>query len=278
MPPMQAAIEATKEIALAVMATTLSLVIIFVPIAFMTGYAKRFMNQFGWTMAISIMVSMLVAFTLTPTLSARLLKLDVGSARTSRRTSTRSDCMERGYTSNARLVDGPSLGRLSRSASLTLRFHVRRQPLHRPRLDAAGRPERARCLAGDCRKARRSTATEKLALEVGQEAGRDSRRHRGGPGMLAHHGARHHGFITVLLKPTNERDDIQRDGAEGSGRAARLRAIARPRITFPNALGGRDTFSPIRAHAARPGHGTARRSSPKKLASEMMKEPSLSPT
>ena len=74
MPPMQAAIEATKEIALAVIATTLSLVIIFVPIAFMSGYAKRFMNQFGWTMAISIMVSMLVAFTLTPTLSARLLR------------------------------------------------------------------------------------------------------------------------------------------------------------------------------------------------------------
>ena len=74
MPPMQAAIAATKEIALAVIATTISLVIIFVPIAFMTGYAKRFLNQFGWTMAISIMVSMLVAFTLTPTLSARLLK------------------------------------------------------------------------------------------------------------------------------------------------------------------------------------------------------------
>ena len=72
-PPMQAAIEATKEISLAVMATTLSLVIIFVPIAFMSGYAKRFMNEFGWTMALSIMVSMLVAFTLTPTLSARLL-------------------------------------------------------------------------------------------------------------------------------------------------------------------------------------------------------------
>ena len=66
MPPMQAAIEATKEIALAVMATTLSLVIIFVPIAFMSGYARHYLNQFGWTMAMSILVSMLVAFTLTP--------------------------------------------------------------------------------------------------------------------------------------------------------------------------------------------------------------------
>ena len=72
--PFSAAIDGTKEIALAVMATTLSLVIIFVPIAFMTGYARRYVYQFGWTMAFSIMVSLLVSFTLTPMLSARLLK------------------------------------------------------------------------------------------------------------------------------------------------------------------------------------------------------------
>ena len=72
--PKQAAIEATKEITLAVVATTISLVIIFVPIAFMTGYARRYVNQFGWTMAFSIMVSMLVSFTLTPMLSSRMLK------------------------------------------------------------------------------------------------------------------------------------------------------------------------------------------------------------
>src|SRR5258706_11676740 len=72
--PKPAAIEATQEIGLAVLATTISLVIIFVPIAFMTGFAKRFVNQFGWTMAASILVSMLVAFTLTPSLSARMLR------------------------------------------------------------------------------------------------------------------------------------------------------------------------------------------------------------
>ncbi|MFN0084532.1 MAG: efflux RND transporter permease subunit, partial [Blastocatellia bacterium] len=76
--PFRAAIEGTKEIALAVMATTLSLVIIFVPIAFMTGYARRYVYQFGWTMAFSIIVSMLVSFTLTPMLSARLLKPAAG--------------------------------------------------------------------------------------------------------------------------------------------------------------------------------------------------------
>src|SRR2546421_10424914 len=69
-----AAIEATQEITLAVVATTLSLVIIFVPIAFMTGYAKRYVNEFGWTMAFSVMVSMLVSFTLTPMMSSLLLK------------------------------------------------------------------------------------------------------------------------------------------------------------------------------------------------------------
>src|SRR5438309_283754 len=72
--PFRAAIEATKEITLAVVATTLSLVIIFVPIAFMTGYARRYVNEFGWTMAFSVMVSMLVSFTLTPMMSSLLLK------------------------------------------------------------------------------------------------------------------------------------------------------------------------------------------------------------
>src|SRR2546421_4448543 len=69
-----AAIEATQEITLAVVATTISLVIIFVPIAFMTGYARRYVNEFGWTMAFSVMVSMLVSFTLTPMLSSLFLK------------------------------------------------------------------------------------------------------------------------------------------------------------------------------------------------------------
>ncbi len=73
--PRVAAVEATKEIGLAVMATTLSLVIIFLPIAFMSGYARRYVNEFGWTMAMAIMVSLLVSFTLTPMLSSRFLRV-----------------------------------------------------------------------------------------------------------------------------------------------------------------------------------------------------------
>lgn len=75
MPPMVAAVAATKEIGLAVLATTLSLIAIFVPIGFMTGLVGRFMTSFGLTMAFAVMVSMLVAFTLTPTMSARWLTL-----------------------------------------------------------------------------------------------------------------------------------------------------------------------------------------------------------
>ena len=73
--PYEAAIQATREVALPVMATTLSLVVIFLPVAFMTGYAARFIYPFGWTMAFAIMVSMVVSFTLTPMLSSRFLKV-----------------------------------------------------------------------------------------------------------------------------------------------------------------------------------------------------------
>jgi HAE1 family hydrophobic/amphiphilic exporter-1 len=74
-PPMQAAIEATREIGLAVLATTLSLVAIFVPVGFMGGIVGRFMTSFGFTMSFAIMVSLLVSFTLTPMLAARWIKM-----------------------------------------------------------------------------------------------------------------------------------------------------------------------------------------------------------
>ncbi len=71
--PFEAAITGTREIALAVMATTLSLVVIFLPVAFMGGLVGKFWNSFGLTATFAIMVSLLVAFTLTPMLAARIL-------------------------------------------------------------------------------------------------------------------------------------------------------------------------------------------------------------
>jgi HAE1 family hydrophobic/amphiphilic exporter-1 len=71
--PFEAAVTGTREIALAVMATTLSLVVIFLPVAFMGGLVGKFWNSFGLTATFAIIVSLVVAFTLTPMLAARIL-------------------------------------------------------------------------------------------------------------------------------------------------------------------------------------------------------------
>ncbi|HEX6097713.1 MAG TPA: efflux RND transporter permease subunit [Thermoanaerobaculia bacterium] len=73
MQPMEAAAAATKDIGLAVLATTLSLVVIFLPVSFMSSISGRFLYQFGITAAVAILVSLLVSFTLTPMMSSRLL-------------------------------------------------------------------------------------------------------------------------------------------------------------------------------------------------------------
>jgi HAE1 family hydrophobic/amphiphilic exporter-1 len=80
MSPQQAAIEGTKEIGLAVMATTLSLVVIFVPVAFMTGQIGRYFFSFGITSAVAILLSMFVSFTLTPALCAWWMKPEDAAA------------------------------------------------------------------------------------------------------------------------------------------------------------------------------------------------------
>jgi HAE1 family hydrophobic/amphiphilic exporter-1 len=76
MHPFEAAKAATAEIGLAVMATTLSLVVIFVPVSFMSSISGRFLYQFGITAAVAVLVSLLVSFTLTPMMSARLLHVN----------------------------------------------------------------------------------------------------------------------------------------------------------------------------------------------------------
>jgi hydrophobic/amphiphilic exporter-1 (mainly G- bacteria), HAE1 family len=80
MDAMEAARVGTREIALAVMATSLSLVVIFLPIAFMGGIVGRFFSSFGLTVAFAVMMSLGVSFTLTPMLCSRFLKLEPGEA------------------------------------------------------------------------------------------------------------------------------------------------------------------------------------------------------
>ena len=86
--PREAAMEAVEEIGLAVVATTFTLVAVFLPTAFMSGVAGKFFKQFGWTAAIAVATSLLVARLLTPMMAAYLLRprpLDRGEGRLMRR-------------------------------------------------------------------------------------------------------------------------------------------------------------------------------------------------
>ena len=102
--PLEAAVTGAKEIGLAVMATTLSLVVIFLPVAFMGGLVGRFWQSFGLTATFAIMVSLFVAFTLTPMLASRFLKpvggrpgADAGSRGGHSKAAWWYRLMERGY-------------------------------------------------------------------------------------------------------------------------------------------------------------------------------------
>jgi HAE1 family hydrophobic/amphiphilic exporter-1 len=76
----EAAASATGEIALAVVATTLSLVVVFAPIAFMGGQVGRFLSCFGYVVGFSVLMSMFVSFTMTPMLCGHFLKLEHGKS------------------------------------------------------------------------------------------------------------------------------------------------------------------------------------------------------
>ncbi|HET8549767.1 MAG TPA: efflux RND transporter permease subunit [Bryobacteraceae bacterium] len=252
MPPMEAAIKATQEIALAVLATTLSLVIVFVPIAFMQGYARRYLNQFGWTMAFSIMVSMLVAFTLTPALSSRLLKRlgGNGNRRAHDPHSHEHTWFDRWYVGT---LDWSMRHRwviiTVCLATLGSTFVVYQFIGHdwMPQEDQSELSVMIELPEGSS-----IDATEKVALDI-------ARRIEKIPGVRAVVPGTMSGFIgrvtyaniTVLLHPQGERDDITEMGQKVRA-VLRDFAYTRPRVTFPNALGGRDTFAPIRAQLMGP--------------------------
>jgi HAE1 family hydrophobic/amphiphilic exporter-1 len=98
MAPMEAAVEATREIGLAVMATTFSLVAIFAPVGFMSGMVGRFMQSFGLTMAFAVLVSLFVSFTLTPMMSAYWLKPVPKDHQRDSKHNRLFDPLDRGYT------------------------------------------------------------------------------------------------------------------------------------------------------------------------------------
>jgi HAE1 family hydrophobic/amphiphilic exporter-1 len=73
-PPLQAAREATREISLAVLATTLTIVAVFLPMAAMPGMMGTFFKEFGLTVAFAVMISLFVSFTLVPLMASRYVR------------------------------------------------------------------------------------------------------------------------------------------------------------------------------------------------------------
>ena len=242
--PMEAAVLATREISLAVIATTISLVIIFVPIAFMTGYARRFVNQFGWTMAMSIMVSMLVAFTLTPTLSARILKRTVRRHREPGAGDGPRGIFDRIYTAMLEWSLGHrwvviAICLVTFASTFWINRFVGRDWM--PQED-----QNELSISFELPEGSSVAATEKFTIEIAHRI----EKLPGVVAVLPQSGSGfmnrvNQSFITILLQTPEERGDI-------NSMAARIRSVvrdaawARPRINFPNVLGGRDSFSPIR--------------------------------
>jgi HAE1 family hydrophobic/amphiphilic exporter-1 len=96
--PLRAAREATAEIGLAVLATTASILAVFVPVATMKGIIGRFFVQFGLTVAFAVSVSLFVAFTLTPMLSSRFLRSHTGKGRIGKAIEGFLDAIEHTYS------------------------------------------------------------------------------------------------------------------------------------------------------------------------------------
>jgi HAE1 family hydrophobic/amphiphilic exporter-1 len=270
LPPIQAAIVATKEISLAVIATTLSLVIVFVPVAFMEGYAKKFLNQFGWTMSVSILMSMLVAFTLTPTLSARLLKRK-GKPGDAKKHGHHSGPMERAYMS----LLGWSLNHrwavvvvccVTFASTFWLNDHIGRDWM--PQEDQSELTVWSEVAEGSSLALTEDT-TKKMVKAVEAIPGVSVVVPTSSPFMDRVTMS----FMTILLEPPDKRAPIGEMGQQVRD-ALRPFAYARPRVTFPNALGGRDTFAPIRAMLLGPDMRKLVEQA-KRVNLELMKEPSI---
>jgi HAE1 family hydrophobic/amphiphilic exporter-1 len=269
MEPKEATLFATKEIAMAVIATTLSLVIVFIPIAFITGYAKRYLNQFGWTMAVSILVSMLVAFTLTPALAARMLKKPKRGEK--KHGEHHRGWMEGIYESmlvwslKHRWVI-VSISVITLGSTYFLYDRIGKDWMPQEDQNELGvfieTPE-GTSLEG----------TEKVALAL-------AARYEKLPGVTAVVPATAGflqrvtmAYIYVFLEPQDKRPPITEMGQKVR-ELSRDYAYARPRVTFPNALGGRDTFAPIRLQMLGPDMNRLVELS-RQLNVEILKEPSI---
>lgn len=269
--PKQAAIDATKEISMAVVATTISLVIIFVPIAFVTGYAKRYLNQFGWTMSVSILVSMLVAFTLTPTLSARILKIKKHKKSGDPHHGHHETVLERGYVRILSWALGHRwaivlLCLVTFSSTFVLNRYIGRDWMPQEDQSELG-------LQFELPEGSSLEATERIAMEVARKVEKVPGVRIVVPASAGFLDRVAMGRFTILLAPPGERGPLN-DTAQAIRAIMKDYSYARPAVSFPNVLGGRDTFSPVRATLL--GTDFAKLAPiARNMLSELMKQPEL---
>ena len=270
MEPQEATLYATKEISLAVIATTLSLVIVFIPIAFINGYAKRYLNQFGWTMAVSILVSMLVAFTLTPALAARMLKKQPKSDKKPSHGHHRG-WMESLYEKtlvwslNHRLVI-VAISLVTFGSTYFLYDKIGKDWMPQEDQNELG-------IFIETAEGTSLEGTEKVALAMSKKLEKIDGVTAVVPATAGFLQRVTMAQIYVFLKPQGERASITEMGQKVR-EVAKEFAFARPRVTFPNILGGRDAFAPIRLQLLGPDIsklvGFA-----KSINTELAKEPSI---
>jgi hydrophobic/amphiphilic exporter-1 (mainly G- bacteria), HAE1 family len=230
MPPFQAAVDGTKEVLLAVAATSLSLVVIFLPVAFMTGYAQRFIFPFGITMAFAIMVSLLVSVTLTPMLGARMLGRSSGGHARHQRFYRLIDAA---YTRSLRwsLAHRGAIVVISLitfATTFPLSSHVGRSFLpteDQGEFDVTVDAPEGTSLAG----------MEKLVVDIGK-------RLEVLPGVAAVMPTIfervNHSHLVVQLKPIDERSVTQEDVTMAAREAMKPFAAYRPTVVLKSAIGG----------------------------------------
>lgn len=272
MPPEEATLYATKEIAMAVIATTLSLVIVFIPIAFINGYAKRYLNQFGWTMAVSILVSMLVAFTLTPALAARMLKKPKKVPGQTKDPHAHHRGWMEGLYERTLIW---SLNHRMVIVAISVVTLVSTYYLYE-RIGKDWMPQEDQNELGIFIETAEGTSlqgTEKVALAMARKIEQIDGVTAVVPATAGFLQRVTMAQVNVFLKPQDQRASITEMGQKVR-EVIKEFAFARPRITFPNILGGRDAFAPIRLQLLGPDInklvGFA-----KQINIEMAKEPSI---
>jgi HAE1 family hydrophobic/amphiphilic exporter-1 len=241
--PRTAAIEATKEITLAVLATTLSLVIIFLPIAFMSGYARRYVNQFGWTMAVSILVSMLVSFTLTPMLSSRLLRRTGASAGHGTKEQPFFAWIDRGYGRVLRWALQHRGAVIAACFGAFLLAFPLNALVGRDWIPPDDQGELTVLL--NLPEGSSLDATSRIATDIATKVEAMKGVEFANP--YVHEGLMSHSHIYVKLVDLSKRDFTNLEAAAAIRKLGASYRNLRCRVVIPSALGGGETFFPIRA-------------------------------